>query len=89
MRRNRSTATRMPRHRAFVRKKREAEKTKRGQNTLDGDSHLFSLPPVGGSRHDLTIAQRMAMMGQVALVSVVGLAAIVTVMVGILSLLGR
>lgn len=52
-------------------------------------SRLFSLPPVGGSRHDLTIAQRMAMMGQVALVSVVGLAAIVTVMVGILSLLGR
>lgn len=52
-------------------------------------SRLFSLPPVGGARHDLTMPQRMATMGQIALVSVAGLAAIVTIMVGILNLLGR
>jgi DNA-binding CsgD family transcriptional regulator len=50
---------------------------------------LLKLPPVGGPRHDLTVAQRIAAMGQIGLVSVVVLAAIVTTMVGILSLLGR
>lgn len=68
---------------------RSGEDQARAEHSRWEFSRLFSLPPVGGSRHDLTIAQRMAMMGQVALVSVVGLAAIVTVMVGILSLLGR
>jgi DNA-binding CsgD family transcriptional regulator len=52
-------------------------------------SSVLKLRPVGGPRHDLTLVQRLAMMGQVALVSVVGLAAIVTVMVGILDLLRR
>jgi DNA-binding CsgD family transcriptional regulator len=50
---------------------------------------LLKLPPVGGPRHDLTMAQRIAAMGQIGLVSVAVLAAIVTTMVGILSLLGR
>lgn len=52
-------------------------------------SSLLKLPPVGGARHDLGLVQRVAAMGQVGLASVVLLAAIVTVMVGILSLLGR
>ncbi|MEE4453606.1 helix-turn-helix transcriptional regulator [Novosphingobium resinovorum] len=50
---------------------------------------LLRLPPVGGTRHDMTHAQRLVAMGQIALVSVAGLGAIVTVMVGILNLLGR
>jgi len=52
-------------------------------------SSWLKLPPVGGSRHTLTLARRVAAMGQVGLVSIVILAAIVTVMVGILNLLSR
>lgn len=52
-------------------------------------SSLLTLPPVGGARHDLKGVQRVAAMGQIGLVSVVVLAAIVTTMVGILSLLGK
>ncbi|WP_159980872.1 MULTISPECIES: helix-turn-helix transcriptional regulator [unclassified Novosphingobium] len=47
------------------------------------------LPPVGGPRHDLTLVQRIMAMGQIGLVAIAVLAAIVTIMIGILNLLGR
>lgn len=52
-------------------------------------SSLLRLPPVGGPRHDLTLVQRITAMGQIGLVSIAVLAAIVTIMIGILNLLGR
>lgn len=52
-------------------------------------AEMLKVPPVGGPRHDLTTIERMAMAGRIGLVSIALLAAVVTIIVGVLSLLNR
>jgi DNA-binding CsgD family transcriptional regulator len=50
---------------------------------------VFKLLPVGGKRHDLNIGQKLTVVGQIALVAVIFAAALGTIIVASLHLLGR
>ncbi len=49
--------------------------------------HLFRLPPVGGKRHEMMLAERGAAVAQIALVSLLFVAAVITLITGILHLI--
>lgn len=50
---------------------------------------MFNLPPVGGRRHNMTLTERAVTVGQISLVGMALFAAVVTLSVGVVVLLGR
>lgn len=50
---------------------------------------ITTLPPVGGRRHEMTLGERLATVGQIGLFSLLIIAAMITLITGILHMLDR